>query len=91
MGIRRRKANIPADIKPIAAPNSFPLRTLREGEDDFLNDWRVRFIISKYSDHIALPVEIENGKKDAVKPAFVGKINKARPCDPQQNPANDDE
>ncbi|MGX5149242.1 ATP-binding protein, partial [Enterobacter hormaechei] len=32
---------------------------LREGEDDFLNDWRVRSIISKYSDHIALPVEIE--------------------------------
>ena len=33
---------------------------LREGEDEFLDDWRVRSIISKYSDHIALPVEIEN-------------------------------
>ncbi|MBS9765848.1 molecular chaperone HtpG, partial [Pseudomonas mosselii] len=32
---------------------------LREGEDDFLNDWRVRSIISNYSDHFALPVEIE--------------------------------
>lgn len=32
---------------------------LREGEDEFLDDWRVRSIISKYSDHIALPVEIE--------------------------------
>ncbi|QCR07915.1 molecular chaperone HtpG [Brenneria rubrifaciens] len=33
---------------------------LREGEDEFLDDWRVRSIISKYSDHIALPVEIES-------------------------------
>lgn len=41
---------------------------LREGEDDFLNDWRVRSIISKYSDHIALPVEIENGKRKTAKP-----------------------
>ena len=31
---------------------------LREGEDEFLDDWRVRSIISKYSDHIALPVEL---------------------------------
>ncbi|WJV56015.1 molecular chaperone HtpG [Pectobacteriaceae bacterium CE90] len=33
---------------------------LREGEDEFLDSWRVRSIISKYSDHIALPVEIES-------------------------------
>ncbi|ACS84827.1 heat shock protein Hsp90 [Musicola paradisiaca Ech703] len=32
---------------------------LREGEDEFLDSWRVRSTISKYSDHIALPVEIE--------------------------------
>ncbi|WP_170975364.1 molecular chaperone HtpG [Martelella alba] len=32
---------------------------LREGEDEFLDSWRLRSIISKYSDHIALPVEIE--------------------------------
>ena len=43
---------------------------LREGEDDFLNDWRVRSIISKYSDHIALPVEIENRKRKTAKPWF---------------------
>jgi molecular chaperone HtpG len=29
---------------------------LRKGEDDFLNRWRLRSIITKYSDHIALPV-----------------------------------
>lgn len=29
---------------------------LREGEDDFLEEWRLRSIITKYSDHITLPV-----------------------------------
>lgn len=29
---------------------------LREGEDDFLNDWRLRTVITKYSDHINLPI-----------------------------------
>ncbi len=29
---------------------------LKEGEDDFLNEWRLRTIITKYSDHINLPI-----------------------------------
>lgn len=29
---------------------------LRKDEDDFLNDWRLRNIINKYSDHLNLPV-----------------------------------
>ncbi len=29
---------------------------LREGENEFLEDWRLRTIIRKYSDHITLPV-----------------------------------
>ncbi len=29
---------------------------LREGEDDFLDGWRLRSIIRKYSDHITLPI-----------------------------------
>ncbi len=29
---------------------------LKAGEDDFLNDWRLRNIISKYSDHISWPI-----------------------------------
>ncbi|MBI5752632.1 MAG: molecular chaperone HtpG [Hydrogenophilales bacterium] len=29
---------------------------LREGEDDFLSDWRLQSIIRKYSDHITLPI-----------------------------------
>ncbi len=50
---------------------------LREGEDEFLDAWRVRSIISKYSDHIALPVEIEehNEEDDSKK---WEKINKAQ-------------
>ena len=31
---------------------------LREDEKEFLNEWRLREIIGKYSDHIGLPVEI---------------------------------
>ena len=37
---------------------------LRADQDEFLDDWRVRSIISKYSDHIALPVEVETRKED---------------------------
>lgn len=29
---------------------------LREGEDEFLNSWRLRNVIRKYSDHINLPI-----------------------------------
>jgi len=32
---------------------------LREGEDELLNDWRLRSIITKYSDHIQLPVLLD--------------------------------
>ena len=31
---------------------------LREDEKEFLNEWRLREIIAKYSDHIGLPVEM---------------------------------
>lgn len=52
---------------------------LREGEDEFLDDWRVRSIISKYSDHIALPVEIEKREeKDGETIISWEKINKAQ-------------
>lgn len=52
---------------------------LREGEDEFLDDWRVRSIISKYSDHIALPVEIEHSEeKDGETVVSWEKINKAQ-------------
>ncbi|WP_380184273.1 molecular chaperone HtpG [Kalamiella sp. sgz302252] len=50
---------------------------LREGEDEFLDAWRVRSIISKYSDHIALPVEIEEHNEEE-KTTSWEKINKAQ-------------
>ena len=31
---------------------------LREGEDDFLTNWRLNAIIRKYSDHISLPIQM---------------------------------
>ncbi|OYD21334.1 molecular chaperone HtpG [Oceanimonas baumannii] len=31
---------------------------LREGEEEFLDDWRLRSIIGKYSDHISIAVEM---------------------------------
>ncbi len=32
---------------------------LREGEDEYLNDWKLRSIITEYSDHIGFPVTME--------------------------------
>lgn len=29
---------------------------LREGEDEFLNDWKLKSLVRKYSDHITLPI-----------------------------------
>ncbi|MDO5054948.1 MAG: molecular chaperone HtpG [Pasteurella oralis] len=54
---------------------------LRTDEKEFLNEWRLREIISKYSDHIGLPVEIlaksydDEGKETGIK---WEKINKAQ-------------
>lgn len=39
---------------------------LREGENEFFDEWRLRSIIGKYSDHIALPVELLCKKEKAV-------------------------
>lgn len=49
----------------------------REGEDEFLDDWRLRSVIGKYSDHIALPVEIES-KNEEDGTVIWEKINKAQ-------------
>ncbi|SQI38544.1 High temperature protein G [Leminorella richardii] len=53
---------------------------LRDGEDEFLDDWRVRSTIGKYSDHIALPVEIQvTEEKEGEAPVTRWeKINKAQ-------------
>ena len=38
---------------------------LREGEDEFLADWRLQSIVRKYSDHITLPIMMRLDGKDA--------------------------
>ncbi len=35
---------------------------LREGEDEFLNDWKIKTIIRKYSDHITLPIVMKKSE-----------------------------
>jgi molecular chaperone HtpG len=44
---------------------------LREGEDEFLDAWRLRGIIGKFSDHIAIPIEMpaEAAGEEEEKPA----------------------
>jgi molecular chaperone HtpG len=69
-----------ADIEKVGRGTEITLH-LREEESEFLNDWRLRSIIGKYSDHIALPVEIEtqtkNEEDDSVTVTWE-KINKAQ-------------
>ena len=60
---------------------------LREGEDEFLNRWTVQNIVTKYSDHISIPVELwqeeqperdgEDGEKVAAVPGHWQAVNKA--------------
>ena len=49
------------EIKSIEKPGRGTEVTLklREGEDDFLNDWKLRSIITSYSDHIDFPVVMD--------------------------------
>ena len=70
--LRTRKAGEPADqgvewvsegkgeysIASIEKPTRGTEITLklREGEDEYLNDWKLRSIITEYSDHIGFPV-----------------------------------
>lgn len=54
---------------------------LKKEEDEFLEDWRLRTIITKYSDHILLPIimkELQPGKDDN-EPATIEEVtvNKA--------------
>ncbi len=53
---------------------------LREGEDEFLDDHRLRNIIHKYSDHIPLPIEMQQtatGKDEAGQAQEYEVVNKA--------------
>ncbi len=55
---------------------------LRDGEDEFLSPWKLKSIISKYSDHISLPILMQKEEWDAEKKEQVTKdewetVNKA--------------
>ena len=50
---------------------------LKDDEKEFLDDWRLRSIISKYSDHISLPVEIQTIEEES-KEIKWEKVNKAQ-------------
>ncbi|MCD8548155.1 MAG: molecular chaperone HtpG [Aeromonadaceae bacterium] len=59
---------------------------LKEGEDEYLDDWQLRSVIGKYSDHISVPVELwkdgepAQGEGDDAIPATEGhweQVNRA--------------
>ncbi|WP_454004268.1 molecular chaperone HtpG [Alcaligenes sp. Marseille-Q7550] len=55
---------------------------LREGEDDFLDGWRLRSVLRRYSDHISLPVQMrkeewDEDKKEQVKGDEWESVNQA--------------
>ncbi|WP_294609975.1 molecular chaperone HtpG [uncultured Gilliamella sp.] len=50
---------------------------LKEEEKEFLDDWRLRSIISKYSDHISLPVEVQTTDEESNEVKWE-KVNKAQ-------------
>jgi len=53
---------------------------LREGEDEFLEPYRLRGIVTRYSDNIPLPIEMlgePSGEGDDAKPAELETINRA--------------
>ncbi len=50
---------------------------LRQDEDDFLNNWRLRNVIQKYSDHISLPVQMYKEDDKGVKTDELESVNKA--------------
>jgi len=55
---------------------------LREGEEEFLKTWKLKSIISKYSDHISLPILMKKEEWDAEKSEYQQKdewetVNKA--------------
>src|SRR6195952_593904 len=46
---------------------------LRDGEEEFLSGWKLRSIVSKYSDHISLPILMQKEEWDAEKSEQVTK------------------
>lgn len=100
--VRTRKAGLPADaavewesagegdytLTPITKDSRGTeiVLHLREGEDEFLSRWKVESIVTKYSDHISIPVEMwqegtpereEDGEKIPATAGQFKAVNKA--------------
>lgn len=100
--VRTRKAGLPADaaiewesagegdytLTPITKDSRGTeiVLHLREGEDEFLSRWKVESIVTKYSDHISIPVEMwqegtpereEDGEKIPATEGQFKAVNKA--------------
>ncbi len=75
-----------ADIEKASRGTEIILH-LREDEQEFLDDWRLRSIVTKYSDHISIPVEMykaevpeqdgPDGEKIPAEPGRWEAVNKA--------------
>lgn len=50
---------------------------LKEGEDEFLNDWRLRSIVTKYSDHLNLPIRMPKRGEDEKETGEWETVNRA--------------
>jgi molecular chaperone HtpG len=84
--VESRRAGLPADqgvrwtsegagefeVEPLerAARGTDVVLHLREGEDEFLRTWKLKSIVSKYSDHISLPILMKKEKWDAEKTEY---------------------
>jgi len=57
------------DVETISKParGTDVVLHLREGEEEFLNRWKLKSIIGKYSDHISLPILMQKEEWDAEK------------------------
>ena len=61
------------EVEPIDKPGrgTDVILHLREGEDEFLAGWKLKSIVSKYSDHISLPILMRKDRWDEEKKAQV--------------------
>jgi molecular chaperone HtpG len=50
---------------------------IKAEDDEFLSDWKVRSIISKYSDHICWPIVMKKTEEDETKSSEYETVNKA--------------
>jgi molecular chaperone HtpG len=61
---------------------------LKDDEKEFLDSWRLRSIIAKFSDHIALPVEMQKERYEADKDEAESKDKEAAPKTPEWEQVN---